>query len=328
MLPGSLVERGGVDLAAHRAPHVGDLLGAFVEQQHHQPCLRVVPGDRGGELLDEDGLAGLGRCDDQPALALADRREQVDDPSGEPGRRVFEAEPLVRMQGRQITEVAAAPQRVGRTSVDARHVGQGTPAVAQPFDGVALAQAEPADQGGCDLDVVGGGQAGGGAQMPLPVAVDVEDTGDELGLGLLPDRGVFERGGHGGRSFRGHKALRHAREGGESARGRGGVRAPPAVGKQDLGHGGTAVHEISAEEPAPRPGSAGATANWERNRTGAPKRGRTQVLWRSLPPTSPSWRGVLCFHSLNTGAAPAVPVSFLPWSGPQCHGSVPDVPRP
>ena len=54
--------------------------------------------DRVGDLLHDRRLAGLRRRDDQAALALSDRREQVDDPGGDvvaptPGvsRRSFES---------------------------------------------------------------------------------------------------------------------------------------------------------------------------------------------------------------------------------------------
>jgi hypothetical protein len=39
----------------------------------------VVVGDRAGDVLEEDGLAGARRSDDQRALALALRRDDVDD---------------------------------------------------------------------------------------------------------------------------------------------------------------------------------------------------------------------------------------------------------
>ena len=62
--------------------------------------------------------------------------------------------------------------------------------------GAEPAQAVAADQGGGDLEVGGGGQqAVGGAQVPLPVGVDVEHAEDGGGRGV-PDRG-FECGGHG-----------------------------------------------------------------------------------------------------------------------------------
>ncbi len=73
------VEGGRDDLAAHRALHVGDFFGPLVDEQHDQVDLGVVLGDAVGDVLQQHRLAGARRRDDQAALALADRRQQVDD---------------------------------------------------------------------------------------------------------------------------------------------------------------------------------------------------------------------------------------------------------
>jgi hypothetical protein len=53
---------------------------ALVDQEDHHVGVGVVGQDAVGDLLEQDGLARPGRGDDQPALALADRRDHVDDP--------------------------------------------------------------------------------------------------------------------------------------------------------------------------------------------------------------------------------------------------------
>jgi hypothetical protein len=58
---GRTVEGGGDDLTLDRALHVGDLLGALVDEHDHEVALRVVDRDRVGDRLQDDGLAGLGR---------------------------------------------------------------------------------------------------------------------------------------------------------------------------------------------------------------------------------------------------------------------------
>ena len=69
-----LVGRGGEHLAPDdAAPPVGDLLRALVDEQDEDLRLGVVDADGVRELLEQLGLAGLGRGDDQAALALADR---------------------------------------------------------------------------------------------------------------------------------------------------------------------------------------------------------------------------------------------------------------
>ena len=89
-----LVERRRDHLALDRALEVGDLLGPLVDQDHHQVALGVVGGDRGGHRLQDLRLAGLGGRDDQAALALADRRDDVDDPADQVVRAGLEPEPL------------------------------------------------------------------------------------------------------------------------------------------------------------------------------------------------------------------------------------------
>ena len=121
VLVGGAVERGRDHLAAlHVALHVGDLFGPLVDEQHHEVHLGVVALDRPDDLLHDRGLADLRRRHDQAALALADRREQVDDPAGEQARVVeeLEAELLVREQRREVLEPRAVARAVGRHVVD------------------------------------------------------------------------------------------------------------------------------------------------------------------------------------------------------------------
>ncbi len=63
----------------HRALHVGDFLRPLVDQKYDQVAFRMVGGDRMGDVLQQNRLTGARRCDDQPALALAERRHQIDD---------------------------------------------------------------------------------------------------------------------------------------------------------------------------------------------------------------------------------------------------------
>ena len=76
---GRLVEGRGDDLALHRALHVGDFLRPLVDEQHDQVALGMIGGDRVGDVLQQHRLAGARRRHDEGALALADRRDDVDD---------------------------------------------------------------------------------------------------------------------------------------------------------------------------------------------------------------------------------------------------------
>ena len=89
------------------ALHVGDLLGPLVDEHDHEVALGVVRGDRVGDRLQDHRLAGLRRRDDQAALALADRRDQVDDPGGQDAGLGLQAQPLLRVERRELVELGA-----------------------------------------------------------------------------------------------------------------------------------------------------------------------------------------------------------------------------
>src|SRR5262249_29125716 len=86
MLFGFLVERGGDDLgggASDFLAHVGDFFGTLVDEQDEEVTFRMIAEDAGGELLQEDGLAGARRSDDETTLSFADRCQQIDDAHGD-----------------------------------------------------------------------------------------------------------------------------------------------------------------------------------------------------------------------------------------------------
>ena len=112
-----------------RAPHVGHFLGPFVDEQHYQVHFGMIRDDGLGDVLEQDGLAGARRSDDQAALALADGREQIHDAGRERLLPGFQMERLVRIDGSQAVEVAARIL-VGGHALDGGHVDQPGPAAA------------------------------------------------------------------------------------------------------------------------------------------------------------------------------------------------------
>ena len=80
---GRFVEGRADDFAAYRALHVGDFFRALVDQEHDHVGFGLVGCDRVGDRLQEHGLARSRRGDDQSALTLADRHQQVQDPPAE-----------------------------------------------------------------------------------------------------------------------------------------------------------------------------------------------------------------------------------------------------
>jgi hypothetical protein len=164
---GGLVEGRGDHLALHRALHVGDLLGPLVDQQNDQEHLGMVVGDRLGDVLQQHRLADPRRRDDQRALALALRRDDVDHP-----RRLVldgridrvELQFLVGVERRQIVEIDAVADGVRIVVIDLDDADEAEIALAVlgaadlALDRVAGPEAELADLVGRHVDVVGAGQ--------------------------------------------------------------------------------------------------------------------------------------------------------------------------
>ena len=159
-----LVEGRGNHLAFDRALHVGDFLRPLVDQQHDQIAFRVIVGDRVGDVLQQHGLAGTRRRHDQRALALADRRDDVDDAGGEIllGRILeFHLQPLVGIERRQVVEIDLVARLLGILEIERVDLEQRKVAFAflgaadMAVDGVAGAQAEAADLRGRNVNIVG-----------------------------------------------------------------------------------------------------------------------------------------------------------------------------
>ena len=127
----------------------------------------MIVRDRVGDVLQQHRLAGARRRHDQRALALADRRDDVDDARREVllGRiLVFHLQPLVRIERRQIVEIDLVAGLFGVFEIERIDLEQREVALAflraadVAVDGVAGAQAEAADLRGRDVDVVRAGQ--------------------------------------------------------------------------------------------------------------------------------------------------------------------------
>ncbi len=163
---GRFVESRAHDFAANRAGHVGDLFRTLIDQQDDEVDFRVIRRDGMRDVLQHHRLAGPGRGDDEAALALAERRDQVD----HPGRQVLlrrhldlELQAPVGIERRQIVEVDPVADLVRILEVDGVDLEQREVALAffraadLAVEGVAGAQAEAADLRGRDIDVIGAG---------------------------------------------------------------------------------------------------------------------------------------------------------------------------
>ena len=191
-----LIERRRDDLALHRTLHVGHFLRPLVDEKNDENDLGVVSRDRVRDLLEQDGLAGARRSDDQGALSLAEGRHEVEHPVRDLFGAGLHLEPLLRIERRERIEVRFVAREVGRLEVDGVDfderevtlVGFGGSDLAA--DGVAGAQIELADLRGRDIDVIGTREVAvlGSAKEAEAFGQDFEhafreDEAEFLGLG-------------------------------------------------------------------------------------------------------------------------------------------------
>src|SRR5690606_3377381 len=159
-----LVEGTGNHFATHGTLHLGHFFRTFVDQQDNQAALGVVAGDRLRDVLQDEGLTGLGWRYDQSALALADRRCQVNGAGAEVfGAAVadFEAEAFSGEQRSEVFEEDLVLGILGFGEVDFGYLEQREVSFAF-FRGAYLAvyriartQVEASNLAGRNIDVIG-----------------------------------------------------------------------------------------------------------------------------------------------------------------------------
>jgi len=168
------------DEPATRAGHLGHFFGALVDEQDDQRDVGMVARDGVCDVLHHDGLAALGAGDQQAALSLADRRDDVDDPAGDvflAADVTLKLDMLGRMQWRQIFEQYLVLRRLGDFAVYPVNLDQRKVAftiLRRPYfslDRVAGVQVEAPDLAWTDIDVVSAGEIGrvGRTQEAEPV---------------------------------------------------------------------------------------------------------------------------------------------------------------
>ncbi len=78
----------------------------------------MIGGDGVGQVLQQHGLAGTGRSDDEAALTFAHRRQQVHDAGADVFANRFQLDPFLRIQRRQVVEEDLVARFFGRFEVD------------------------------------------------------------------------------------------------------------------------------------------------------------------------------------------------------------------
>ena len=200
-----LVKGGGDHLATHTALHFGHFFGALVHQQNHHVAVGVVGGDGMGNVLHHHGFTALGRCDEQGALAFANRGNDVNDATGD----VFfafdvtlQTHLLFGKQGCQVLEHDFVFVVFGQIAIDLVQLGQSKVTLAVfgnthfAFDHVASVQIEAAHLAGADVDIVRAGGVAGvrAAQKAKTVRQNFQHT---VGKYLLTGaRAFFDDGKH------------------------------------------------------------------------------------------------------------------------------------
>ena len=164
MAGGGLIKGAGNHFATHRTLHFGHFLWALIDQQDDQIALRMIGGNTLRDVLQHHGLACLGRRDDESALALADGRDQINDPGGNilgAAITTFQSQAFIGVQRRQIFEQYFVLGGFWRFEVDFADFEQSK--VAFTFlgwadltaDRIASTQVEAADLARGDVDIVG-----------------------------------------------------------------------------------------------------------------------------------------------------------------------------
>ncbi len=113
-----LVERRRNHFAFDRAAHIGDFFRALTDQADHEVDIWAVGADAVGDGLEQHRLTGLGRRDDQPALATANRCNQVQQPRREDIWRRLQIDHFQGKDRGQRIERWPPPRRLRIDAVD------------------------------------------------------------------------------------------------------------------------------------------------------------------------------------------------------------------
>jgi hypothetical protein len=150
----------------------------------------MIGDHRVGDMVQQRGLAGARRRDNQAARAFADRRDEIDDPRGVAVGDGFEHVTLVRIDAGQVVELLETDPFLRRMAVDLKNLRQlraallGRHGAALDFE--AGRSLKFADDVRRHIDVVRADleAAGGVAQKAEPFLADFQDTAD-LAIGWL-----------------------------------------------------------------------------------------------------------------------------------------------
>ena len=99
-------------------PEVRDLLGSFVDEQGDHVDIGVIVLDPRRDLLEQDGLSGLRRCDDQAPGSVADRAEEIDQTTGRGAPAMLQRQAGLRIDRSEFVEGLPSGIDVGGETLD------------------------------------------------------------------------------------------------------------------------------------------------------------------------------------------------------------------
>ena len=169
------------------ALHFRHLFRTFIDQKNDQNAVGVVCGNGVRDVLHQNRLTGLRACNDEAALALTDRGNDVDQTPrevfltahvafklqrdvGEKRRQVFKKHPVLDgFRSLTVDGVNLYKRKVAFVVFGRTHFA---------FNGVARVQIKAADLGGRNVDVVRGGEIAriGTSQKTEAVGKDFKGT--------------------------------------------------------------------------------------------------------------------------------------------------------
>ena len=119
-----LIVRRCDDLGLDRTLKISDLLGAFVNQEHHDVHFRMVGRYGIGNLFEDGRLAGAGWSDDQTACAFSQRGDQINNARFQQVWRRLQLKFLGRVNGGQVLKPHRFGVIVESQSIDLVHFAQ------------------------------------------------------------------------------------------------------------------------------------------------------------------------------------------------------------
>ena len=186
----------GNNLTLDDGAHIGHFFRTLINQNNHEVNLGVIQFDRLGNLLNNHGLAGLRRRNNQTTLPLTNGRNQVDHARSEGLCRGLHSQLLVGVNRRELGELAARLRILNAHTVDRVNANQCVVLLAlalaftgrtnRTCDSITGTQSPATNIAEGDINVIRSGQVAGGTNECV-VFLNVQDARNRCKI-LFGDR--------------------------------------------------------------------------------------------------------------------------------------------